>query len=131
MPNIDFNGDGRGDVLWLLDGDVAVSNWLGTAMDGFIINDGNAYNQLNAMHQFVFEATATSMVTGEPMLSGRSILRPEAIVRSGLVMQTADFRSTDRRVFSRSTIPTGESPVLVTSTVTASTTSCGVTSTER
>lgn len=57
MPSIDFNGDGRGDVLWLLDGDVAVSNWLGTATGGFIINDGNAYNQLNAMHQFVFEAT--------------------------------------------------------------------------
>jgi hypothetical protein len=57
MPDVDFNGDGRGDVLWIQDGDVAVSNWLGTASGGFAINDGAAYTQLNAMHQFVFETT--------------------------------------------------------------------------
>lgn len=37
MPDIDFNGDGRGDVLWIKDSDVAVSNWLGTASGGFLI----------------------------------------------------------------------------------------------
>ena len=57
MTRNDFNGDGRGDVLWLLGGDSAVSNWLGTASGGFTINDSNAYNALNAMHQFHFTQT--------------------------------------------------------------------------
>lgn len=57
MPHNDFNGDGRSDVLWLLGGDIAVSNWLGTASGGFSINDANASNWLTAWHQFRFIQT--------------------------------------------------------------------------
>lgn len=57
MTKVDFNGDGRGDVMWLWHGDIAVSNWLGTASGGFTINDANAYTNLNAMHHFLFVAT--------------------------------------------------------------------------
>lgn len=57
MPRNDFNGDGRSDVLWLQGGDVAVSNWLGTASGGFVINDANAFNPLNIMHTFHFTQT--------------------------------------------------------------------------
>ena len=57
MPRNDFNGDGRSDVLWLLGGDIAVSNWLGTTSGGFAINDSNAYNPLNVMHTFRFTQT--------------------------------------------------------------------------
>ena len=41
----DYNGDGRDDILWRSD-DGAVSNWLGTASGGFIINDAAAYAQV-------------------------------------------------------------------------------------
>jgi len=37
----DFNGDGRSDILWQNDSGV-ISNWLGTAKGGFVINDANA-----------------------------------------------------------------------------------------
>ena len=57
MPRNDFNGDGRSDVLWLLECDIAVSNWLGTSSGGFLINDDNAFNWLHAMHQFRFTQT--------------------------------------------------------------------------
>lgn len=57
MPRNDFNGDGRSDVLWLLGGDLAVSNWLGTSNGGFSINDANAFNTLNVMHQYRFIQT--------------------------------------------------------------------------
>jgi hypothetical protein len=43
----DFNGDKRDDVLWRNEGGV-VSNWLGTASGGFVINDGNAMTNLGA-----------------------------------------------------------------------------------
>jgi FG-GAP-like repeat/RTX calcium-binding nonapeptide repeat (4 copies)/FG-GAP repeat len=37
----DFNGDGRGDVLWRNDNG-QLSNWLGQANGGFVANDANA-----------------------------------------------------------------------------------------
>lgn len=39
----DFNGDGRDDILWINDAS-DISNWLGTASGGFIINDANAFS---------------------------------------------------------------------------------------
>jgi hypothetical protein len=38
----DFNGDGRSDILWRQLGG-ALTNWLGQANGGFVINDANAY----------------------------------------------------------------------------------------
>jgi FG-GAP-like repeat len=46
MPRNDFNGDGRSDVLWLLNEHDAVSNWLSTPQGGFAINDDVAFNWL-------------------------------------------------------------------------------------
>ena len=40
----DFNGDGRDDILWRSDAG-HLSNWLGTAAGGFVINDANAFSQ--------------------------------------------------------------------------------------
>ena len=51
MPRIDFNGDGRSDILWLLGDNYAVGNWLATAQGGFSINHGSL-QRLTAMHTF-------------------------------------------------------------------------------
>jgi len=42
----DFNGDGRDDILWR-NKSGALSDWLGTANGGFVINDAAAYNQVS------------------------------------------------------------------------------------
>jgi hypothetical protein len=41
MPRNDFNGDGRSDILWRNDNGT-ISDWLGNASGGFIINDSFA-----------------------------------------------------------------------------------------
>ena len=41
MARMDFNGDGRSDVLWRND-DGRVTNWLGTANGGYAPNSANA-----------------------------------------------------------------------------------------
>ena len=40
----DLNGDGRDDILWQNDNGF-LSNWLGTASGGFVVNDANALTQ--------------------------------------------------------------------------------------
>jgi hypothetical protein len=57
MARNDFNGDGRSDVLWLLNENQAVSNWLSKPTGGFIVNDANAYADLGAFHTYDFVAT--------------------------------------------------------------------------
>ena len=42
MPRDDFNGDGLSDILWRNVGG-QLSNWLGTAGGGFVVNDANAF----------------------------------------------------------------------------------------
>ena len=41
----DFNGDGRGDILWRETNSGALSDWLGQADGGFVSNDANAFVQ--------------------------------------------------------------------------------------
>ena len=43
----DFNGDGRGDVLWRNGDTGAVTNWLGQAAGGFVSNFGNSYAEVD------------------------------------------------------------------------------------
>jgi FG-GAP-like repeat/FG-GAP repeat len=57
MPTNDFNGDGRSDILWLLEEVSAVSNWLATPSGTFTINDANAFHWLSAWHLFELQAT--------------------------------------------------------------------------
>lgn len=57
MPSNDFNGDGRSDVLWLLEDNIAVSNWLATPSGGFTVNDANAFNWLTAWDTYDFQVT--------------------------------------------------------------------------
>src|SRR5215211_2205268 len=57
MARNDFNGDGRSDILWLLDENAAVSDWLATAGGSFTINDANAFAWLTAFHTFDLRAT--------------------------------------------------------------------------
>lgn len=54
MARSDFNGDGRTDILWLLKGSQAVSNWLATPSGGFTVNDTNALTMLDAENNFQF-----------------------------------------------------------------------------
>jgi len=42
----DFNGDGRDDILWR-DSAGALTDWLGTALGGFVSNDANAFYQVS------------------------------------------------------------------------------------
>ena len=63
MPNNDFNGDGRSDILWLRSEDVAVSNWLATPAGGFTNNDANALIVFNTMHHL--DITATGDFNGD------------------------------------------------------------------
>jgi hypothetical protein len=45
MPNSDFNGDGRDDILWR-SSNGTISNWLATASGGFTVNDNNAFAEV-------------------------------------------------------------------------------------
>ena len=47
----DFNGDGRDDILWINDAS-EISNWLGTASGGYIVNDANAYTTSSTAWNF-------------------------------------------------------------------------------
>ncbi|HEV2044407.1 MAG TPA: VCBS repeat-containing protein, partial [Sphingomicrobium sp.] len=48
----DFNGDGRDDILWRSDAG-QLSNWLGAATGGFVINDANAFTTVPINWQVV------------------------------------------------------------------------------
>ena len=43
MPNSDFNGDGRDDILWRSDALGALTNWLAQPIGGFVSNDAYAW----------------------------------------------------------------------------------------
>lgn len=63
MPNNDFNGDGKSDILWILGGSnptglsYAVTNWLASSSGAFVRNDAAAYNNLSAWDSYKLVAT--------------------------------------------------------------------------